>query len=320
MRIFNPTALQVGSFFGIPVKMHWSFSFFFVWIGIAGYWEGLRNFELIRFFVLAILLFICVVLHEYGHALAARRFGVKTRDILLTPIGGIARLESMPPKPIQEFIIAIAGPLVNIFIAAALSLLFFSDSFVNQVDLVFSSSSFGPVLGSNGGILPLLLFMNLTLFAFNMIPAYPMDGGRVLRSFFSVFMNRHRATIWAARIGQIIGLTFVALAIFNIRFLILGLIGLFIIFTAGVESKMVGFEERLKKSTVNDFLLNHIGLLHPQLQPSDSFTYTIQGTASLYDLYRLYQQGNYKPIGIMNNIEIIGYLPYEAFRKKVDGQ
>ena len=113
-------SLRLFTWFGIPVHLHWSFGLIFLyafWIGYDNNLDISGTVWLMGFFV---ALFGCVLLHEYGHALTARRYGVATHDIILTPIGGIARLEKMPEKPVQEFVVAIAGPLVNVAIALLL--------------------------------------------------------------------------------------------------------------------------------------------------------------------------------------------------------
>jgi Zn-dependent protease/CBS domain-containing protein len=134
--------------------------------------------------------FLCVLLHEFGHAFAARRYGIRTPDITLLPIGGIARLERMPEKPSEELVVAIAGPLVNVAIALLL--------------LPFTSGLFQPdmIEETSVGLLPKLFTTNIMLVAFNMIPAFPMDGGRVLRAFLAMRMDYARATRLAAGIGQ----------------------------------------------------------------------------------------------------------------------
>jgi Zn-dependent protease len=172
-------------------------------------------------FVLAI--FGCVVLHELGHALAARRFGISTRDITLLPIGGIARLERMPRNPYQEFVIAVAGPAVNVVIAAAL----------------FTGLTFAGVTGIFDPALLLvqLMWANVALVLFNMLPAFPMDGGRVLRSVLAMRMSYERATNIAATIGQGLAIVFAVLGILASNISLL-LVALFVFFAARGEAAM----------------------------------------------------------------------------------
>ena len=188
-------ALKLFTWFGIPVFLHWTFGLIFVYI----LWHAQSNeMSVIDTFWLTGLfmaLFLCVLLHEYGHALTARRYGVKTRDIVLMPIGGVARLERMPEKPIQEFVVAIAGPMVNVVIATIILILIgiFADPAYLEVlkDAVLQSSG-EEVLDERLQEIPQLLQFalnlaatNIALVLFNMIPAFPMDGGRVFRALLS---------------------------------------------------------------------------------------------------------------------------------------
>ncbi|NJN77698.1 MAG: hypothetical protein HC803_04680 [Saprospiraceae bacterium] len=150
---------------------------------------------------LVLALFFCVLLHEFGHALSARRYGVETLDIILSVIGGVARLTKLPEKPWQEFVVAAAGPAVNVVIAIVIGgLLWLTGNF----DLPYS-----PVIDSRN-FLPILAFANIALVVFNLVPAFPMDGGRMLRAGLAVKLSRVRATFIAMIIGQIlsVGLRF----------------------------------------------------------------------------------------------------------------
>jgi Zn-dependent protease len=188
---------KIARLWDIDVYVHATFLLIIGWVAYS-YWIQFERLNAVLGGVLFILaLFACVVLHEYGHALMARRFGVKTRDITLYPIGGVARLERIPEKPIEELWVALAGPAVNVVIAFVLAgYLAFSGDF-NLAGL-FSITS--------GDFLPRLLAANVLLVAFNLIPAFPMDGGRVLRALLALKMDHVRATQIAATIGQ--GLAF----------------------------------------------------------------------------------------------------------------
>jgi len=180
-------------------------------------------------FILA--LFGCVVLHELGHALMARRFGIETLDITLYPIGGVARLERMPRAPGAELLIALAGPAVNFAIVAGLMGL-------GLLGLGASDST-----AFLGDFLDSLMVVNLVLGVFNLIPAFPMDGGRVLRALLSGWLGRARATTIAATIGRGLAMAFGIYALFHLNLLHMALAA-FIYLAAGAEERGVLAEER----------------------------------------------------------------------------
>lgn len=196
---------KIARFWGIDVYVHATFLLIIAWVGYS-YWVQFGRLNAVLGGILFILaLFACVVLHEYGHALTARHYGVKTRDITLYPIGGVARLERIPEKPIEELWVALAGPAVNVVIAILLAAYLIAAG-------TFSLSSLYSV--TSGGFAARMLAVNFTLAAFNLIPAFPMDGGRVLRALLGLRMDHLRATQIAAAVGQ--GLAF-----------LFGLVGLF---------------------------------------------------------------------------------------------
>jgi len=176
-----------------------------------------------------LLLFGCVLLHELGHALAARRYGIQTREIILLPIGGVARLERMPEKPLQEVVVALAGPGVNLILATALGA-WLAGHGVSAEQALQSADK---------GLLEFLFLANVAMLLFNMIPAFPMDGGRVLRALLATSMPFVRATRIAAQVGQGFAVLFAFAALFLMRSPVLLFVALFVFLAAGEERAMV---------------------------------------------------------------------------------
>jgi Zn-dependent protease len=219
---------KLGEVRGIGVYMHATF-LILIAVVVAIHWSQSRDLaSTLEGVVFVLAIFGCVVLHEFGHAMAAARYGIRTRDITLLPIGGVARLERMPREPLQELWVALAGPAVNVVIAAALFL------------WVWLTAAFTPPeqLGIAGGpFLERLLAVNVILVAFNMLPAFPMDGGRVLRALLATRLEYTRATQIAATIGQGMALLFGLLGFFFNPFLLF--IALFVWIGAAQEASMV---------------------------------------------------------------------------------
>lgn len=238
---------KIGTFWGIPLKVHWTFSLLLIYILVVGRMEGMSGDVLIWFVVLFLALFVCVILHEYGHALAARAYGVRTADIIILPVGGLARLERLPEKPIQELVVAIAGPAVNLWLMAlGLGWLWLSGD----------PSGILPDLGrqahpSSDNILPQLVMINGALFLFNLIPAFPMDGGRILRAFLAMMMPKLQATVWATRLGMLVSLGFVVVGFVSGN-LILALVGLVVMFLARAEKNAAELVEGLRHNKAID--------------------------------------------------------------------
>lgn len=231
-------SLRIGRIAGTDIGLHITFLLFLAWIGLADYLVG-GTAAAVDAVVFIMLVFLCVTLHEFGHIAMARRFGIKTPTVVLTPIGGIASLERMPERPGQELLVAIAGPLVNVVIALLLMAGFgLSLSGVLTVDLEQAS------------LAERLLLVNVTLVAFNLIPAFPMDGGRVLRALLAMKLGAQRATSLAAKIGQGFAALFVLLGLFFSPILVL--IGVFIYFAAAAEAQSAAFTGFAAKLTVRD--------------------------------------------------------------------
>lgn len=232
------SSIQLLRIADIPIRLHWSFVFLLIWIGYIAYDEQLSTQQTGYFFLMILGLFVCVICHEYGHALMARYYGIRTRDIFILPIGGLARLESMPMDPRKELIIAMAGPLVNVVIALVLLVfaalfgtVYFMDHFRSIESLLHPM-----------GLVYSMIFLNILLFFFNLIPAYPMDGGRILRSALSLRFGKRKATIFVSYLAQIIGLIFFFWGLLDNHFTIM-LIGVFIFFTSRWERRAMILHE-----------------------------------------------------------------------------
>lgn len=217
----------LGAVAGVRIFMHWTFLILVVYVFVSGYLQGhsLNN----AFFHLAFVLsvFVCVILHELGHSLVAKKYGCVTRDIILLPIGGMARMNKLPEEPRQELAVAIAGPLVNVVIATLLYFVFFLSSGWPSPDVLKKLEP--------GSLISYLFYANVMLVVFNLIPAFPMDGGRVLRALLSMRIERLKATVIAARIGQGIALFFILAGFFSNPFLVF--IGAFILLGAQAEKE-----------------------------------------------------------------------------------
>src|SRR5258705_1269393 len=220
-------SLKLGKIAGIRLYLHWTFLLLLAFVFYVDLGEGIGLSGAAQRVIFVVTLFGCIVLHELGHALAARRYGISTRDITLLPIGGVARMERMPREPKQELWVAIAGPLVNVAIAAGLLLVLLAILAIHTRFLV-----------SQLGFARSLMFMNLFLACFNLLPAFPMDGGRVLRALLAHRLDYVRATRIAARIGQAMAIIFVIVGL-KIRHPMLMLIGVFIFFGARNEAHIV---------------------------------------------------------------------------------
>lgn len=233
-------ALQLGTLAGIRIQVHWTFALLLAWVVLSALLVGKGLAASMTTLAFVLLLFACVVLHELGHALAARLYGIPTRDITLLPIGGVARLERMPRKPLHEFVVAVAGPAVNLVIAGLLLL------------LLLPYQSLSELLSVPTGDEPFLqrvMFVNLVLVVFNLLPAFPMDGGRVLRSLLASLMDYASATRVAAVVGQTCAIGFGLLGLVNPMLLLLAA---FVFLGAAAESRQVAVTERLRGWKVRD--------------------------------------------------------------------
>lgn len=289
--MFDSGTVQVVKVAGIPVRLHWSFILIFLWVGYTAWREdrSATGFIFMQFFVL--ILFVCVLLHEFGHALMAKRYGHVTRDIVLTPIGGIARLESFSEQPKQEFWIALAGPLVNVVIALIVLTFLYMSGYRDVLHLQYRPGNESFFYD----FLPLVMVSNFLLAAFNLLPAFPMDGGRILRALLSLRWSRWKATLIAARLGQFFALVFLLYAISQGQWM-LCLISVFIFLTADSELKQTKWESILVKKTARDI----INTSYDRLQINDSILLPMKVAAS----------GIEKNYLVLDGMQLSGFLPH----------
>jgi Zn-dependent protease len=283
-------SVRLGRITGIDVFMHATFLLLLLWVGVSYFlprrslgdaWSGI---------VFILTVFGIVVLHELGHALMARRFGIRTRDITLLPIGGVARLERMPEDPKQEFLVALAGPAVNVALGVLIA--------VWMVTVAHS-----PLLGEiplvGGHFLRKLLWVNVALAVFNMVPAFPMDGGRVLRALLAMRMDYSRATHIAASVGQMLALGFGFVGLFTNPFLVF--IALFVWMGAAGESSLVQLKSSLSGIPVSRAMITDYQ--------------TLNSTESLQSAVDHILAGFQQDFPVMRHGELVGVLVREDLMK-----
>lgn len=247
----KPTSIYLGKVAGTAIYLHWTFLALIFFIFYSTFREeGSWNQALIAVLFL-VSVFACITLHELGHITVARRYDCRATEITLYPIGGIASLEKIPDKPWQEFWMALAGPWVNVIIAAVLFL---------AISLTSGMPGFHGLHDVSADTFWYnLMVVNISLALFNLIPAFPTDGGRVLRSLLSLWMNRVKATRIAARVGQIIAVGFIILGVFYNWWLII--IGLVIITGAGSEALLEMTRAAMAQHRVRDIVMTKFTLL-----------------------------------------------------------
>jgi Zn-dependent protease/CBS domain-containing protein len=278
-------SLKIARILGIDVFLHWTFIVLIGGVFIAGLRSLINGSGDLQGFWFIFLLFIFVLLHELGHALMGRKFGVKTNHITLLPIGGVASMEHIPEKPMQELQIALAGPFVNLCLAV-----FFLLILTISGNLPPWSGLFSP--GANDELAYSLFSANFLLFTFNLIPAFPMDGGRVLRAVLAMKFDRYKATNIAVRIGQLLAIGLIGISFFTSFWWMF--IGLFIYLGAGAESNYEVARSTLSKYKVNDATMHHFHVLK-----------TID---TINDALKMLLDGQEKEFLVAENEEVVGTL------------
>ena len=292
-------SFQIGKYWGIPVRVHWTFGLLILMVLGFGLINGMDIPSILAYLFFIILMFGCVILHEYGHALTARKYGVKTLDIIISPIGGIARLQSLPKIPVQELIVAIAGPLVNLTIAALLLVV----SFITFNEISFQDpEELLEIIATPYGFISLLIYINTVLFLFNLVPAFPMDGGRIFRALLAMKFGSQRGTYYASIVGRALAVVFVVVGIF--MSFILVLIGVFVFIMAKSENEQVRIRTTLSKYRASDIMNMDFTSLHLSTSMQEVFQHYVRGG-----------ERNYLVFDSLNNVS--GVLPEELIKSAV---
>ena len=285
-------SLNIGSVAGTAIRIHVTFLLFLAWIfgvsyvsgGAAAAWSGL---------LFMVLLFLCVLLHEFGHIFTARAFGVMTPDVILLPIGGVARLERIPEKPSEEFLIAIAGPAVNVAIAGLLVL--FAGARLDP-------SHFVSIESDKASLAERLAIVNMFLALFNLIPAFPMDGGRVLRALLAARFGYVRATEIAASIGQFVAFLLGFIGLFGNPLLIF--VAVFVYLAAASEAHLVAIRAISQGVPVTAAMMTEFATLTPDEHVDaavETLLRTSQGEFPVVD-------GLGRPVGLLARNDVIRAL------------
>lgn len=288
-------SFRLATVAGTEVRVHLTFFLLLIFVAMQGMSGGQGMAGALAAIVLVSAMFLCVLLHEFGHVFAARGYGIRTPDITLLPIGGLARLERMPRKPSQELVVALAGPAVNVAIAAVIAVLM-------GLRMTFDPGHSFHLVGNFWGH---LMMWNLFMVVFNMVPAFPMDGGRVLRALLAMVTDYERATRWAATIGQgLAALVVVAMLFFSAFNPILLLIAFFIFIAAGQEAAAVSQMEATRNLLVRDAMQTEFDSLPPDAELRHAVDRLLAGTQQ--DFPVLDAQG--RMLGILSRRNLISAL------------
>jgi Zn-dependent protease/CBS domain-containing protein len=282
-------SLNIGRVAGTVVRIHLTFLLFLAWIFAASYAQGGAA-AAVDSLLFLLLLFLCVLLHEFGHIFTARAFGVPTPYVTLLPIGGVAQLERIPEEPGQEFLIAIAGPLVNVAIATLLVL--FAGANLHMAAATAMDNMKIPLLDR-------LAAVNLFLALFNLIPAFPMDGGRVLRAALATRFGYVRATEIAAAIGQVVAFALGFIGLMANPILIF--IAIFVYLAASSEAHMVALRAASRGVPVSHAMVTRFVTLPPDAhldQAVQTLLQTGQGEFPVVDSAS-------KPVGVLGRGDLI---------------
>ncbi|MGC8654169.1 MAG: site-2 protease family protein [Candidatus Kryptoniota bacterium] len=290
----------VGKIFGIPIRVHYTFLLLlaFIWYvesSMYGPETGLYS------AIFWLLIFVCVLLHELGHSRVAQSYGLTITSIVLLPIGGVSQISDIPKDPMKEVNITIAGPIVN-FVIAGVLLAF--GKFFNP------SAEFGKASLQSGNLVVDLFWANLMLGLFNIIPAYPMDGGRILRGILAMKRNYIEATRLAADVGKLFAIGFIVVGFFINWWLIL--IGIFIFSGATSEAETTVITSSLEKAPVRDLMVTDF----KTVEPDEPITAVVEKALHTYQNdFPIVENGKF--VGILTHASVIEALHHHMHEMKV---
>jgi stage IV sporulation protein FB len=285
-------SFNIGSIAGTTIRLHVTFLLFLVWIFFATYASGGAEAAWTSL-AFMLLLFACVVAHEFGHIFMARHFGVTTPTVTLLPIGGVAQLERIPEEPWQEFLVAVAGPAVNVVIALVLVIVFGAS---------LQPQNLAGVDNSAIALIDRLAVVNLFLVLFNMIPAFPMDGGRVLRAALASRLGYVRATEIAAGIGQFVAFALGFLGLFGNPMLIF--IGIFVYLAASSEAQLVAVRAMSRGVPTGAAMMTQFATLTPDETIDAAVETLLRTSQNEFPVV----DGVGRPVGVLGRIELIKAL------------
>ncbi len=257
-------SIQLGRILGIPLRVHFTFLLLLAFFGYLGYRDG-DAVGAVWSILFICALFGCVILHELSHSMVARYYGVEVESITLLPIGGVAAMKEMPRAPVQEGVMAIAGPIASMAIAAVFA------------GIIAVTGSLGPIVFQGQPLFGALMWTNIIIAIFNLIPAFPMDGGRVLRAVLAHYLGLVRATRVAVTLGQILAVGIALGGVFILGNLWLGLIGVFIFLGAGQEGRQVQTQALLASVTARQAMVQGFATLNRHWTIGATLAYIGQG-------------------------------------------
>ena len=285
-------SIQLATVAGTSVRIHLTFFLLLAWFGVWSWLQGGPS-AAVDSVVFVVLLFGCVVLHEFGHVFAARRYGISTPDVTVLPIGGLARLERMPEKPGEEIVVAIAGPLVNVAIALVLFVI---------LGFKFNLSDMAEIEKASSSLTARLAAANVALVIFNLIPAFPMDGGRVLRALLATRFSYVQATQIAARAGQFMAIGFGFIGLMGSPLLIL--VAVFIFIAASAENAHIEMRDLARGFLASDAMITKFQALEPTATVGEAADLLLRTTQQEFPVV----DGGHHLRGVLTRSQLIAAL------------